>query len=1016
MPLNAAQQVAVDECGLQLILAGPGSGKTLVITEKILHLFASGIKPENILALTFSKKAAQEMIERLEKSIDPSDLTIGTFHSFCFGVLQDNALDSGISFSSGHIDRTNQLVWALRNIDSFRFEHLKIGNNAARLVESIIDGISAFKDELIFTEDLELYLDEKETQQLSEEERNYLNKLSDLLKVYKAYEPYKRKAQLLDYDDLIAEGSRLFAENPLVLKRYRQRYTHILVDEFQDTNYAQLCLIKQLAGENVCVVGDDDQAIYRFRGAYLTNFKDFSDHFAPKELLLDVNYRNSRNILTLAMQLMQHAPYRKEKALTTKNPDGPLITVAQCENEQAEAAYILNEIQHSIETIHSRSSDGKKHPISYKDIAVLSRQRVAGVKIHDILQKNGIPAEFVGEINFFAAAVIRDVIAYLRILDDPLVAGVSIARVMKSLGIAEANISLINSHAKREKQIANVADGVFYALLEAHEFLPTQNVPIKEIAHLINQLLNRKERVSLTRLVHEILTHYSGLYKNNIDAGNLRNVALLNRFYELVEDYASSTREPSVKDLLEYLELLTGFELEMEDFEETDSVKVMTVHQSKGNEFPVVFVIDLAANKFPSRHRSKPFYVPSDLSHGLKIEADESSLYEQEERRLLYVAMTRAKHKLYLTYAEQYGENKNKSKASPFLFELDYKNNPLIECVDVEQKEAAHISSEESPVEKTKRQLQEQAAQAVYQMRTETALQHLIALEKIRLMETGCDLDDFSLEEFMRGHGGDHSRLQTLLEAEPVPLISKDHRFSASALNTYNNCPQHYKFAYVLNVPSASQIAFNLGSLIHDVIYQLTLQELEGVPPSELRAFEILERLWQPAGFTSKKEEEEKRVEAQQLLATYVEWNLENENEVIGTEAEFLFPINGRNVKGFIDRLERTPKGQYVVVDFKTGSSMESKNTIRDNIQMNVYCLAVQNKFGELPARASLLYLKTRKMVDYLPELEYFEKQQARLAGIIDQVLNESFEAQPSYKACLFCGYGELCDSMQAED
>jgi DNA helicase-2/ATP-dependent DNA helicase PcrA len=220
----------------------------------------------------------------------------------------------------------------------------------------------------------------------------------------------------------------------------------------------------------------------------------------------------------------------------------------------------------------------------------------------------------------------------------------------------------------------------------------------------------------------------------------------------------------------------------------------------------------------------------------------------------------------------------------------------------------------------------------------------------------------------------------------------------------------------VLNVPSASQIAFNLGSLIHDVIYQLTLQELEGVPPSELRAFEILERLWQPAGFTSKKEEEEKRVEAQQLLATYVEWNLENENEVIGTEAEFLFPINGRNVKGFIDRLERTPKGQYVVVDFKTGSSMESKNTIRDNIQMNVYCLAVQNKFGELPARASLLYLKTRKMVDYLPELEYFEKQQARLAGIIDQVLNESFEAQPSYKACLFCGYGELCDSMQAED
>ncbi len=671
MSLNAAQKKAVKGQGVQLVLAGPGSGKTFVITEKILHLFASGIQPKNILALTFSKKAALEMVERLEKSTDPSDLTIGTFHSFCFGVLQDNVLDSGISFSSGHIDRTNQLVWALRNIDSFAFEHLKIGNNAARLVESIIDGISAFKDELISTEDLERYLDEKETQQLLEEERNYLNKLSDLLKVYQAYEPYKRKAQLLDYDDQIAEASRLFAENQLLLKRYRQRYTHILVDEFQDTNYAQLCLIKQLAGKNVCVVGDDDQAIYRFRGAYLTNFKDFTDHFAPKETLLDINYRNSRNILTLAMQLMQQAPYRKEKALITNNADGELITLARCENEQAEAAYVLNEIQDCIKTGLAHNSDDEKHPVSYKDIAVLSRQRVAGVKIHDILQKNGIPAEFVGEVDFFSATVIRDLIAYLRILDDPLVAGVSLTRVMKSLGISETNISLINSHAKRKKQIENVSDGVFYAMLEAHDFLPTQNVTIKEIAQLINQLLKRKERIRLTELVYEILTHYSGLYKNNIDAGNIRSVALLNRFYELVQDYASSTREPSVNDLLDYLDLLTGFELEMEDYEDTDSVKVMTVHQSKGKEFPVVFVIDLAANKFPSKHRAKPFYVPSDLSRGLKIEADESSLYEQEERRLLYVAMTREEHKLYLTFAEQYGDNKNKSKASPFLFELD---------------------------------------------------------------------------------------------------------------------------------------------------------------------------------------------------------------------------------------------------------------------------------------------------------------------------------------------------------
>lgn len=1015
MSLKGAQKPAVEGSGIQLIVAGPGSGKTLVVTEKILHLLASGIKPEKILALTFSKKAAQEMTERLEKSIDSSDITIGTFHSFCFGVLQDNVLDSDISFSSGHIDRTNQLVWALRNIDSFGFEHLKIGNNAARLVESVMDGISAFKDELISAEDLEKYLNEKDEQQLSEEERNFLNKLSDLLKVYQAYEPYKRNEQLLDYDDQIAGALQLFAKNPLLLKRYRQKYTHILVDEFQDTNFAQLCLIKQLAGDNLCVVGDDDQAIYRFRGAYLTNFKDFTDHFAPQELLLDVNYRNSRNILKLAMQLMQNAPYRKEKALITHNPDEALITVAACESEEAEAAYVLNEIQQCIKTEFSRRSSGKKGPISYKDIAVLSRQRIAGVKIHDILQKNGIPAEFVGEVDFFASPAIRDIIAYLRIIDDPLVAGVSLTRVMKSLGITEANISHLNSYAKREKQIENVTDGVFYAMLEAGDFLPTQNVAIAEVAHLVEELLSRKERVSLTELAYEILTHYSGLYKNNIDGGNIRNVTLLNRFYQLVQKYASLKREASVEDLLAYLELLSGFDLEIEDYEETDSVKVMTVHQSKGKEFPVVFVIDLASNKFPSKHRSKPFYVPSDLSRGLKIEEDESALYLQEERRLLYVAMTRAEHKLYLTYAEQYGNNKNKSKPSPFLLELDYENNPLLERLYVEQEEAAHILSEESPVEKAKRKLQEQAAQAIYQMRTKTALQHVIDLEKIRLLEAGLGLDAFNIDQFLAAKVSD-GWLETLIQADSAPLIDDAHRFSASALNTYHNCPLHYKLAYVLRVPSASQMSFNLGSLIHKVIYHLTLQELEGTPPSEARVFELLERLWPFAGFSSKQEQEEKRIEAEQMLMTYIEWNRENENEVLGTEVEFLFQLNGRNVKGFIDRLERTSDGHYVVVDFKTGSTMESKKTMPDNIQMNVYCLAVQNRFGQIPVRASLVYLKKRRTVDYEPDAQNLAEQKARLEGMIQQVIRESFDAQPSYNACMFCGYDELCETKEMEE
>ncbi len=351
MTLNPSQETAVKECGIQLVLAGPGSGKTRVITEKILHLVSQGVAPEHILALTFSEKAAKEMQERLEGKIDTTHLSIGTFHAFCLEVLEDNVLDSGIAFHGGIISRANQLVWGLANIDSFGFMHIEIGNNAPGVIESIIDGISAFRDELITPEELAAYLERKKTADVPEAERSYLDKLADLLKVYLAYEQYKRSAGLLDYDDMIHEAVVLFTKKPLILNRYRKQYTHILVDEFQDTNYAQAQLVRLLAGANVCVVGDDDQTIYRFRGAYLTNFRDFRDQYAScREILLSHNYRNSRTILTLALELMKHAPDRQEKELLTENPPGEPVVVAECENEAAEVAFVLAEIDRLLGT------------------------------------------------------------------------------------------------------------------------------------------------------------------------------------------------------------------------------------------------------------------------------------------------------------------------------------------------------------------------------------------------------------------------------------------------------------------------------------------------------------------------------------------------------------------------------------------------------------------------------------------------------------------------------------------
>src|ERR1035437_2730982 len=729
MHLNASQKQAVVEGGAQLILAGPGSGKTRVVAQKIVHLIKSGVKPENILALTFSEKAAAEMADRLEQEIDISDLTIGTFHSFCLDLLKDNVLDSGISFTSGIISGTNQLVWVLRNLDSFAFEHIEIGNNEINVIDSILEGISAFRDELITPGELESYLGEKEKLPLEADERAYAGKLADLLTVYKAYLAYKRRELFLDFDDMIHEASRLFDRKPELLLRYRERYRYIIVDEFQDTNYAQLFLIKQLATGNVCVVGDDDQSIYRFRGAYLTNFADFKEHFRTyTETLLDINYRNSGNILACALKLMRNAPNREEKPLTTHNRDSDRVVIARCENEQAEAQFVCAAIERLVGTpFYSRGED-RERPITYRDVALLSRRRAEGAKYHAALRDRGIPCEFVGEVDFFATPVIRDALAYLNVIENPLEAGIHLNRIMKLCGITEVNVQRLNVEARQRAWEDDTSDFVYECMCDCRALLDTQKEELNEITRCIDYILAYKERNSISELVFDVTVRYTDLYKRSLREKNWRDTQLLNKLYEIAGEYESITKNPTLSDFLDYLDLLTGFQIELEEVEETDSVKVMTVHQSKGKEFPFVFIVDAATNRFPLRFQAKPFYVPNDLARGMKTGDDERSLYEQEERRLFYVAMTRAQQKLYITYAERYGQNVKKTKPSKFLEELDFEQNQRIERINVAQEAPQYKKRVESAVDEARAALQDHAIRAIDTLQLKTAIQKVVEL------------------------------------------------------------------------------------------------------------------------------------------------------------------------------------------------------------------------------------------------------------------------------------------------
>jgi DNA helicase-2/ATP-dependent DNA helicase PcrA len=1013
MSLNPAQIKAVNNCGIQLILAGPGSGKTKVITEKILHLLDQGIPSSQILALTFSEKAAAEMSDRVEQQRPHLDLDIHTFHSFCLDILRENVLSSGLSVSGGIISKTNQLVWGLQNIDAFGFEHIKVGNNAAEIVKAVIDGISAFRDELIPPAVLLDYLDRKQMAQVDDEEREYLLLLADLLKVYRAYEQYKRNENLIDFDDMIQGAVNLFRTNPTLRTAYRSRFRYILVDEFQDTNFAQLELIKEIGGENLCVVGDDDQTIYRFRGAYLTNIKDFKEWAAEHaETLLDQNYRNSKAILALAIQLMANAPNRQYKKLFTEKPDGEPVVVAACGNEDGEAEYVASEIEKLAGTIFFSHQEGKERTLEYRDFAILCRSKADGLKFQTALRRHTIPCEYKGDVDFLRLPVIRDMVAYLRILDNPLTAGISLNRIMKVCAVPEIVVQKINAAAGKKD---DAGDGVYAAMQDAAAIVPDHAEQIAGIVRMLHHFIEDKERHTLTELIYEVMMQASGLYRSALRDNAARVRLYLAKFYDITKEYDMITRHATIGDFLEYLRFFSVFSVDIEEREESNAVQILTVHKSKGKEFPVVFVVDLTPKSFPLDYQKKKFFVPKDLARGLKTADDENALFRQEERRLLYVAMTRAEERLYLTYSKWYGTNKRENKPSPFLEEISFRDNPLITVIEPPARGADLPIMDTTPIEGLRTSLQEQTIRAISEMRLSTALQNLVTLERVREFAE-CGTSAFDCGAFL-AHADTGAGLDSIMNPPHQSIVSATQSFSASGLKTYQDCPLSYKFSYLYRIPSPPAVQLEFGSAIHTVIENLTENPDPSRSPRE-QALALLDKSWPSEVYESATQESEARVTASTLLDTYLAWQEANPNTVVGVEKEFFFTAADRTIHGFIDRVEQTPNGNYVVIDFKSGKkpSDMTKKAVNENIQLNVYCLAVKELYGTLPEKAELFYLKDDKRVPYTPTEESIAAFKETLQTLITGIINEQFPANPEYRRCQWCSYGELCEFREKEN
>lgn len=630
--LNPEQREAVTHTeGPLLLMAGAGSGKTRVLTHRIAYLLREkGIAPWSVLAITFTNKAAREMKDRVAQLVGPiaEDIWISTFHSMCVRILRRDIDRIGYNRNFTILDSTDQLsvikqILKKNNIDPKKFEP-----------RSILGTISSAKNEL-----------KKPDAFASTAKGPYEQTVAD---VYVEYQKQLKKNQALDFDDLIMKTTELFKLVPEVLEFYQRKFQYILVDEYQDTNRAQYMLVNMLSDKlkNICVVGDSDQSIYRWRGADIANILSFEEDYPnAKVILLEQNYRSTKTILQAANQVIANNMNRKKKNLWTENDSGVKIGYFSADTEQSEAQFVVEKIQEAV----------KNRTYKYSNIAILYRTNAQSRVIEEFFVKSNIDYNIVGGTKFYDRKEIKDLLAYLRLIANPD-DDISLQRIVNvpKRGIGATTVDKIGAYATDQDL------SLFAALQEVEQIgLSGRAVTkLQDFSKQLNNWVDMQEYLSVTELVEELLerTGYRDMLKNEQSIEAQSRLENIDEFITVTQEFEKQNEDKSLVAFLTDLALVADIDKLDEENEgkPKDAITLMTLHSAKGLEFPLVFLIGMEEGIFP---HSRSLFEEEEM---------------EEERRLAYVGITRAEKELYLTNARLrtlYGRT-NTNPPSRFIAEI----------------------------------------------------------------------------------------------------------------------------------------------------------------------------------------------------------------------------------------------------------------------------------------------------------------------------------------------------------
>lgn len=970
--LNTSQKAAVvHDKGPLLIIAGAGTGKTTVLINRLAYLIVEKkISSDNILLITFTEKAASELEGRADQILPYGcfDLWIHTFHGFSERLLREHALDIGLPADFKLLSSTEQWILVKKNLSAFNLDYYRPLGNPTKFISELLRHFSRLKDENISPEEYLAYVEklEEDSNQKSEKGKIILNdqvdevelrRLKELANAYSVYNELLLQESALDFGDLIVYCLKLLNERPKILSFYRQQFKYVMVDEFQDTNSAQYELVKLLAApdNNLVVVGDDDQAVYKFRGASISNILQFKDDYPDtEEVVLTDNYRSRQEILDYAYRFIQNNnPNRLEerlkinKSLVSKVKDVQDETATrflQFQRREDELSFVADEII-------SRYKD------SWKDFAILVRANDTADAFVKELNRRQIPNQFVSLRGLYYKPLIIDCLSYLRLLDNYHESS-ALFRVlnMDIFRVPQSDLITINKFAHKK----------VLSLFEALGFVSDIPGVAEDSRDNIGKLLtliaehselagNKKPSKVFVQFVYD-----SGLLENLDHDRDQESFSYLNQIYRKIKTFEENLPDARLKDFLEILELEisageTGA-LKL-DFADDDSVKIMTVHAAKGLEFKTVFVVNAVDKKFPTINRSEKIAIPDELVKETIVPSKDAHL--EEERRLFYVALTRAKENLFITGAKDCGGVREK-KPSRFISEMG------LEITEVH--DAEMFSS------------------------------------KLDLLR---DMAELGAPE--------------IIKDEPL-ILPEQFSFSQLAAFTTCPLQYKFAFILKIPAPE-DKPSLIFGRVMHSILFTFLSpiisgkQDLQtnlfGSEKSPLinkeRLFEIFKEYWEVDGYDTKEQREEFLIKGKSALNSFWEyWQNIDEREVLFLEKRFSFKIAGEVIKGAIDRVDILPDGRLEVIDYKTGSPKDKLNE-SSRRQLILYQLFLEEFLGRKIARLSYYYLENGSIVSFEANEKEKEKLIKEFTEKIKEIKKGNFPPNPG-EMCKFCDFKGICE------